>query len=48
MKRWLNWTYVSRAIGVAVIALGAYWHDGSIVIAGVGALFGPDAIKGRG
>lgn len=46
MKRWLNWTYISRAIGIFVILLGAStWPDirGELVIAGLGFLGAPTA-----
>lgn len=36
MKRWLNWVYVVRSLGVATMALGVVWHEGSLVIAGLG------------
>lgn len=48
MKQWLNWTFISRAIGVFVILLGAStWPEihGELVIAGLGFLGAPTAFK---
>jgi hypothetical protein len=53
MKSWLNWTYALRVIGVVgfiVGATGLQWPPhtlGSVVIASLGALFGPDAVRAR-
>ena len=41
MKSWLNWTYVARALGVGVVGLGVLWHEGALVITGLGVAFGP-------
>jgi hypothetical protein len=43
MKPWLNWTYVVRALGVATMGLGVLWHEGSLVIAGLGVAGAPTA-----
>jgi hypothetical protein len=53
MKSWLTWTYVLRVIGVVgflVGATGLTWPPhvlGSVIIAALGALFAPDAVKAR-
>lgn len=53
MKPWLNWTYTLRFIGLLgfiVGVTGLTWPPhvlGSVVIASLGALFGPDAVKAR-
>lgn len=41
MKRWTNWKYVVRVLGVGVMVLGVIWHDGSLVIAGLGVAGAP-------
>jgi hypothetical protein len=53
MKSWLNWTYVLRVVGLVGFAVGVTgltWPPhvlGSVVIASLGALFGPDAVRAR-
>jgi hypothetical protein len=53
MKFWLTWTYTLRFIGVVgfiVGVTGLQWPPhtlGSVVIASLGALFGPDAVRAR-
>lgn len=54
MKPWLNWTYGVRALGVLVVLAGLtglQWPPviyGSVVIAGLGFLGGPDALRAMG
>jgi hypothetical protein len=38
---WLNWIYATRALGVGVMVLGVAWHEGSLVIAGLGVVGAP-------
>lgn len=53
MKSWLNWTYVLRLVGLVGFFIGATgltWPPhvlGSVVIAALGFLFGPDAVRAR-
>lgn len=47
MRRWLNWVYAVRAAGLFAMALGAYWHEGALVIAGLGVLGAPTVFGER-
>lgn len=53
MKSRLTWTYVLRVIGVVGFVIGATgltWPPhvlGSVIIAALGFLIGPDAVKAR-
>lgn len=41
MRSWLNWIYVTRALGIAAMILGIIWHEGALVIAGLGVAGAP-------
>jgi hypothetical protein len=43
MKSWLNWTYAVRALGVGTMIVGVIWHEGTMVIAGLGVIGAPTA-----
>ena len=47
MRSWLNWTYVVRFLGVAAMVLGVVWHEGSLVIAGLGVAGAPTVFGNR-
>jgi hypothetical protein len=47
MRSWLNWTYVVRGAGLFAMAVGVYWHDGGVFIAGLGVLGAPDVFGSR-
>lgn len=54
MNSWLNWTYATRTLGILVVLAGLtglQWPPvlyGSVIIAGLGFLGGPDALKALG
>lgn len=45
MKSWWNWTYAVRALGVATFGVGVLWHDGSLVLGGLGIAGAPTVFK---
>jgi hypothetical protein len=47
MRSWLNWTHVIRAAGLFAMGLGVFWHEGALVIAGLGVIGAPTVFGGK-